>query len=204
MDSDYVVVGTGSAGSVVANRLSADPHVSVTVLEAGPWDKNRFIHIPATFALKLFRSEVDWDYLTEPQKWLNNREIYCARGKVLGGSSSTNAMMWVRGFAADYDEWGALAGEDWDFAHVAGYFERIENGPLVLSAQRSPRTRRTGFAEAAVRERWKNCFNSRPTIRRTIASWLIWCSSSSPALRPSRNTVTRSAMISTSLRRCEM
>jgi choline dehydrogenase len=133
METDYVVVGTGSAGSVVANRLSADPHTRVTVLEAGPRDKNKFIHIPATFGIKLFRSDVDWDYLTEPQKELNGRQIYCPRGKVLGGSSSTNAMMWVRGFAADYDEWGALAGDEWNFEHVATYFERIERGPLVIS-----------------------------------------------------------------------
>jgi hypothetical protein len=114
VETDYVVVGTGSAGSVVANRLSADPRVRATVLEAGPWDKNKFIHIPAAFVPKLFRSEVDWDYLTEPQKMLNGRRIYWPRGKVLGGSSSMNAMMWVRGFAADYDEWGALAGPEWD------------------------------------------------------------------------------------------
>ncbi|MDT5002246.1 MAG: choline dehydrogenase, partial [Mycobacterium sp.] len=104
METDYVVVGTGSAGSVVANRLSADPHAGVTVLEAGPRDKDKLIHIPAAFG-QLFRSDVDWDYLTEPQKELNGRQIYCPRGKVLGGSSSTNAMMWVRGFAADYDDW---------------------------------------------------------------------------------------------------
>ncbi len=109
MDADYIVVGTGSAGSVLANRLSADPGASVVVLEAGPRDKNRFIRIPAAFS-KLFRSEVDWDYLTEPQKQLDGREIYWPRGKMLGGSSSMNAMMWVRGFAADYDEWGSPGG----------------------------------------------------------------------------------------------
>src|ERR1700754_1924216 len=131
MDADYIVVGTGSAGSVLANRLSADPAASVVVLEAGPRDKNRFIRIPAGFS-KLFRSEVDWDYLTEPQKQLDGREIYWPRGKMLGGSSSMNAMMWVRGFAADYDEWGELAGEDWNFAHLASYFAKIEAGPLVI------------------------------------------------------------------------
>ncbi len=150
MDADYIVVGTGSAGSVVANRLSADSAVSVAVLEAGPRDKNKFIHIPAAFS-KLFRSEVDWDYLTEPQKQLDGREIYWPRGKMLGGSSSMNAMMWVRGFAADYDEWGALAGEDWDFAHLAKYFAKIEEGPLVISPQRSPRSSTAAWLKA-VRE----------------------------------------------------
>jgi choline dehydrogenase len=150
VDADYVVVGTGSAGSVVANRLSSDSSTTVVVLEAGPRDKNRFIHIPAAFS-KLFRSEVDWDYLTEPQKQLDGREIYWPRGKMLGGSSSMNAMMWVRGFAADYDEWGALAGEEWNFAHLAKYFAKIEAGPLVISPQRSPRSSTAAWLKA-VRE----------------------------------------------------
>ena len=150
MDADYVVVGTGSAGSVVANRLSADPAVQVVVLEAGPRDKDKFIHIPAGFA-KLFRGDMDWNYLTEPQKELDGREIYWPRGKVLGGSSSMNAMMWVRGFAADYDEWAEHAGEQWSYANVEKYFLRIESGPLVISAQRSPRTSTAAWLEA-VRE----------------------------------------------------
>jgi choline dehydrogenase len=148
--ADYVVVGTGSAGSVLANRLSALPGAQVTVLEAGPPDKDRFIHIPAGFA-RLFRSEADWNYLTEPQKELDGREIYWPRGKTLGGSSSINAMMWVRGFAADYDEWGDLADESWNYANVAKYFSRIEAGPLVISPQRSPRSS-TGTWLAAVAE----------------------------------------------------
>ena len=148
METDYIVVGTGSAGSVVANRLSADPGSQVVVLEAGPRDKDKFIHIPAAVA-KLFRSEVDWDYLTEPQKELNGRQIYWPRGKMLGGSSSMNRMMWVRGFAADYDEWGELAGREWSFAEVGKYFERIENGPLVLSRQRSPRSSTAAWLKAA-------------------------------------------------------
>src|SRR5215472_17887945 len=151
---DYLVVGTGSAGAVVANRLSADRAAAVVALEAGPRDKNRFIGIPAAFS-KLFRSEIDWDYLTEPQSELDGREIYWPRGKVLGGSSSMNAMMWVRGFAADYDEWALRAGQEWSFSEVLGYFRRIENvtaawhfvsgddsgvtGPVHLSRQRSPR-----------------------------------------------------------------
>ena len=138
MNADYIVVGTGSAGSVVANRLSADLSASVVVLEAGPRDKDKFIHIPAGFA-KLFGSGMDWDYSTEPQKELDGREIYWPRGKVLGGSSSMNAMMWVRGFPADYDEWAEHAGEQWSYAYVEKYLNRIERGPLVISPQRSPR-----------------------------------------------------------------
>jgi choline dehydrogenase len=152
--ADYVVIGTGSAGAVVANRLSADSATDVLALEAGPRDTDKFVHIPAAFP-KLFRTAMDWDYLTEPQKELNGREIYWPRGKMLGGSSSMNAMMWVRGFAADYDEWAAKAGEGWSFANLVDYFRRIENvsdawhfvdgdnsgvtGPLTISRQRSPR-----------------------------------------------------------------
>jgi choline dehydrogenase-like flavoprotein len=149
VETDYTVVGTGSAGSVVANRLSADPGSQVVVLEAGPRDKDKFIHIPLTWAVKLLRSAVDWDYLTEPQKQLNGRQIYWPRGKVLGGSSSMNTQMWVRGFAADYDEWAVVAGDDWDFAHVAEYFKRIERGPLVISRQRSPRSSTGDWLKAA-------------------------------------------------------
>jgi choline dehydrogenase len=147
VDADYIVVGTGSAGSVVANRLSADPSVEVVVLEAGPRDKDKFIRIPAGFA-KLFRSDMDWDYQTEPQKELDGRQIYWPRGKTLGGSSSMNAMMWVRGFAADYDEWAEHAGEQWNYANVEKYFRRIEAGPLVISRQRSPRTATAAWLQA--------------------------------------------------------
>ncbi|MDT5286564.1 MAG: hypothetical protein QOF88_1453 [Mycobacterium sp.] len=147
MDADYIVVGTGSAGSVLASRLSAVPGVRVAVVEAGPPDKNKFIHIPAAFA-KLFRSPVDWNYLTEPQKQLDGRQIYWPRGKTLGGSSSMNAMMWVRGFAADYDEWGERAGADWSYAGVEKYFKRIERGPLVVSPQRSPSSSTATFLSA--------------------------------------------------------
>ena len=151
MEADYIVVGTGSAGSVVVNRLSADPGSQVVVLEAGPRDKDKFIHIPLTWAVKLFRSAVDWDYLTEPQEELNGRQIYWPRGKMLGGSSSMNAQMWVRGFAADYDEWGELAGDQWSFDQVAPYFDRIEAGPLVISPQRCPRSSTAAWL-AAVKE----------------------------------------------------
>ena len=135
---DFVVVGTGSAGSVVANRLSADPAASVVVLEAGPLDSEKLVHIPAAFS-KLFRGPLDWDYLTEPQKDVGGREIYWPRGKVVGGSSSMNAMMWIPGFPADYDEWARHAGAEWDYAHLRPYFDRAENGALHISEQRSPR-----------------------------------------------------------------
>jgi choline dehydrogenase-like flavoprotein len=148
MQSDYVVVGTGSAGSVVASRLSADSRNQVVVLEAGPMDDDKFVHIPAAFS-KLFRGPLDWDYLTEPQKEVGGREIYWPRGKVLGGSSSMNAMMWVPGFPADYDEWGQHAGEQWDYEHLRTYRDRAENGALVISEQRSPRAATSAWLRAA-------------------------------------------------------
>ncbi len=148
MDADYVIVGTGSAGAVLANRLSADPGVRVVVLEAGARDKNMSVHIPAAFA-KLMRGPLDWDYLTEPQQALGGRQIYWPRGKMLGGSSSMNAMMWVRGFAADYDEWGEHAGEQWNYAHLEPYLRGIESGPLVISRQRSPRASTAAWLTAA-------------------------------------------------------
>lgn len=103
---DFVIVGAGSAGATLATRLSEDPAVSVLLLEAGKADRKPEVHIPAAFSA-LFRSELDWDYNTVAQPGLDNQSIYWPRGKMLGGSSSINAMMWVRGFAADYQSWGA-------------------------------------------------------------------------------------------------
>ncbi|SPX87855.1 GMC family oxidoreductase [Mycobacteroides abscessus] len=157
--ADFVIVGAGSAGAPLATQLSERTNDQVLVLEAGPKDKDMGIHIPAAFS-KLFRSDVDWDYLTEPQPQLNNRQIYWPRGKTLGGSSSMNAMMWVRGFAADYDDWAQVAGEQWSFANIAPYFKRIEavegatesdegtDGALKISKQRSPRSSTAAWLEA--------------------------------------------------------
>ncbi|AYJ47980.1 GMC family oxidoreductase [Rhodococcus sp. P1Y] len=157
--ADYVVVGAGSSGAVLANRLSADPRNTVVLLEAGPEDKNKFAHIPAAFS-KLFRSEVDWNYDSEPQPELKGRSIFWPRGKMLGGSSSMNAMMWVRGFAADYDEWASVSDPSWSFDKLIPYFRKIESiegttaadagtsGPLIVSNQRSPRALTGSFLDA--------------------------------------------------------
>ncbi|MFC9871222.1 GMC family oxidoreductase [Nocardia salmonicida] len=158
--ADYVVVGTGSSGAVLAARLSERSGTSVVALEAGPEDKNQAVHIPAAFS-KLFQTDLDWNYLTTPQSELGDRQIFWPRGKMLGGSSSMNAMMWVRGFAADYDEWARAAGPDWSFANVVEYFRRIESvedatepdegrdGPLRISHQRSARQWTDDFLAAA-------------------------------------------------------
>jgi choline dehydrogenase len=154
---DYIIVGGGSAGSALANRLSADPATRVLVLEAGrpdyAWDP--FIHMPAALTFPIGNRFYDWKYESEPEPHLNGRRVYHARGKVLGGSSSINGMIFQRGNPLDYERWAADPGmETWDYAHCLPYFKRMENclaapgtpsqdlrgtdGPLVL--ERGPAT----------------------------------------------------------------
>jgi choline dehydrogenase len=127
---DYLIVGGGSAGSALGNRLSADPANKVLVLEAGrrdyKWDV--FIHMPAALAFPIGNKFYDWKYESEPEPFMNNRRIYHARGKVLGGSSSINGMIWQRGNPLDYERWSRDPGmASWDFAHCLPYFKRMEN-----------------------------------------------------------------------------
>ena len=150
---DVVIVGGGSAGCALANRLSADPATRVLVLEAGrpdyKWDV--FIHMPAGLATPIGNKLYDWKYESEPEPFMNGRRIYHARGKVLGGSSSINGMIFQRGNPLDYERWGADPGMGtWDYAHCLPYFKRMESclagadeyrggdGPLVL--ERGPAT----------------------------------------------------------------
>jgi choline dehydrogenase len=150
---DFIIVGGGSAGSALANRLSADPANRVLVLEAGrpdyPWDV--FIHMPAALTFPIGSRFYDWGYSSEPEPHLHNRRVYHARGKVLGGSSSINGMIFQRGNPMDYERWAGDPGlEDWDYAHCLPYFKRMENclaggdefrgtsGPLIL--ERGPAT----------------------------------------------------------------
>jgi choline dehydrogenase len=156
---DYVIVGAGSAGAALAARLTEDPGCRVLLLEAGPTDRKQAIHIPAAFST-LYRTDLDWDYFTEPQPALAGRRIFWPRGKMLGGCSSINAMMWVRGFAADYDEWAEHAGPGWSYESVLNYFRRIEDteaaagdhqgrgGPMAVSEQRSPSPLTEAFLQA--------------------------------------------------------
>lgn len=123
---DYIIIGAGSAGCVLANRLSADPNISVLLLEAGIKDRKTEIHIPGGYS-QLNRSEVDWAFWTETQVHLDGRRVFIPRGKVLGGSSSTNAMAYVRGNKADFDEWASLGNEGWSYEEVLPYFTRSEH-----------------------------------------------------------------------------
>ena len=123
---DYIVVGAGSAGCVMANRLSEDREASVLLLEAGPADKNLFIHIPAGFYDVLNNPALHWRYESEPEPQLNGRRMWQQRGKVLGGSSSINAMAHVRGHPLDYDNWVRMGAKGWSYAEVLPYFRKSE------------------------------------------------------------------------------
>lgn len=126
---DFVIVGGGSAGCALANRLSADSSNRVAVIEAGrkDWKWDVFIHMPAALAYPIGNRFYDWKYTSEPEPFMNGRRVYHARGKVLGGSSSINGMIFQRGNPMDYDKWGAVLGlQNWDWAHCLPYFKRME------------------------------------------------------------------------------
>lgn len=123
---DYIIVGAGSAGCVLANRLSEDPNITVCLLEAGPSDWHPFIHMPAGLAKLVGKKGVNWDYSTAPDPQMDNRSLWWPRGKVLGGSSSINAMCYIRGNSKDYDEWAELGAEGWHWKNVLPYFKRSE------------------------------------------------------------------------------
>ena len=157
---DYIIIGAGSAGCVLANRLSEDPTLRVLLLEAGPRDWHPFIHMPAGLAKLVGQKGINWNYDTAPEPQLNQRRLWWPRGKVLGGSSSINAMCYIRGVARDYDEWAAGGAQGWDWNSALPYFKRAEcnsrggdalhgdSGPLHVSDLRYTNPLSAAFIEA--------------------------------------------------------
>ncbi|MFE2263607.1 GMC family oxidoreductase [Streptomyces griseosporeus] len=158
---DYVIVGAGSAGCVLAARLSQDPEVRVALIEAGGPDTAQEIHVPAAFP-QLFKSALDWDLDSEPEPGIGDRRTYLPRGRVFGGCSSINAMIYIRGNRADYDGWAAAGADGWSYDEVLPYFKRSEgnergedeyhgaDGPLTVSDGRSRHPLASAFVQAAV------------------------------------------------------
>jgi choline dehydrogenase len=123
---DYVIVGAGSAGCVLANRLSAAADVRVLLIEAGGSDDRFMINMPLGFLRAAFDPTLSWDYMSEPEPTLDGRSLRLPRGKVLGGSSSINGLFYMRGHSRDFDSWAALGCEGWSYADVLPYFKRLE------------------------------------------------------------------------------
>lgn len=157
---DYIIIGAGSAGCVLANRLSEDPDTRVLLIEAGPRDLHPFIHMPAGLAKLVNKKGVNWDYDTAPEPQLDHRSLWWPRGRVLGGSSSINAMCYIRGVPGDYDDWAAAGASGWDWKNVLPYFRRSERnsrgddalhgsmGPLYVSDLRYTNPLSAVFIEA--------------------------------------------------------
>jgi choline dehydrogenase len=157
---DFVIIGAGSAGCVLAHRLSEDPSCRVLLLEAGPRDWHPFIHMPAGLAKLVGQKGVNWNYDTAPEPHLHGRRLWWPRGKVLGGSSSINAMCYIRGVPGDYDDWAEAGAEGWDWASVLPYFKRSErnsrgadalhggDGPLHVSDLRYTNPLSSAFLQA--------------------------------------------------------
>ena len=134
---DYIIVGAGSAGCVLANRLTEDASVSVLLLEFGGSDRSIFIQMPTALSIPMNMAKFNWAYESQPEPYLDNRRMHCPRGKVLGGSSSINGMVYVRGHAKDYDEWAASGAKHWDYQHCLPYFKKADDWAFASDEYRS-------------------------------------------------------------------
>lgn len=157
---DYIIIGAGTAGSVIANRLSENPDNRVLVIEAGPGDRSIFINMPAAFSEPLKSDRLNWGYYSEPEPAMNNRRMYCPRGRVIGGSSSINGMVYIRGHALDYERWAENGLPDWSYSQCLPYFRRAQrhefgsnpyrggNGPVHVTAGRAKHILHAAWIEA--------------------------------------------------------
>ena len=134
---DYIIVGAGSAGCVLANRLTEDPQTRVLLLEYGGSDKSMFIQMPAALSIPMNTDKFAWQFHSEPEPYLDNRSMHCPRGKVLGGSSSINGMVYVRGHALDYEEWQDSGAKDWGYSHCLPYFKKAEDWKFASDEYRN-------------------------------------------------------------------
>src|SRR2546427_390163 len=206
---DYLIVGAGSAGCVLADRLTEDGEHSVLVLEYGGSDRSPWIQMPSAFSIPMNMARYDWRYCTEPEPHLNGRRLHTARGKVLGGSSSINGLVYVRGNPLDFERWEAEGATGWSYHDVLPYFKRAERGAggsefVIVAAVSFTRCGHGARSSCApVRSTRPSCCCCRASARntsspRTASRWcascrvwartcrIIWSSTSrSPAASPS-------------------
>jgi choline dehydrogenase len=208
---DYIIIGAGSAGCTIANRLAEDYALNILILEAGPPDDSFKLRMPAGFASLGDKTSYNWHYETAPQKHCDNRRMYWPRGKTLGGSSSINAMLYVRGNAWDYDHWRQLGNEGWSYSDVLPFFKKAENnerggdefhgtgGPLNVADQADPSKINEGFLKACEQAGHNRIEDFNGATQEGVGYWQVtqkgkrrWSTASAylrPAVERNKNNV---------------